>query len=87
MQFAQIIPSAPALSIVNGHPTTLSTQVAEYFEKLHKDVLKATRNLIESAPELNGQNFAPVEIKDRGVKTSLQDGQEGLCSAVNGLHW
>lgn len=64
MQFAQIIPSVPALSIVNGHPTTLSTQVAEYFGKLHKDILKATRNLIESAPELNEQNFAPVEIKD-----------------------
>ncbi len=64
MQLTQIIPSAPALSIVNGHPTTLSTQVAEYFGKLHKDVLKATRNLIESAPELNGRNFAPVEIKD-----------------------
>ena len=64
MQLTQLIPSAPALSIVNGHPTTLSTQVAEYFGKLHKDVLKATRNLIESAPELNGRNFAPVEIKD-----------------------
>lgn len=64
MQLTQLTPSAPALSIVNGHPTTLSTQVAEYFGKLHKDVLKATRNLIESAPELNGRNFAPVEIKD-----------------------
>ena len=56
--------SVPALNIINGRPTALSTQVAEFFGKLHKDVLKAIRNLISSAPELNERNFAPVEIKD-----------------------
>ena len=64
MQFTQITPSVPSLEVVNGHPTTLSTHVAEFFGKLHKDVLKAVRNLTESVPELNGRNFAPVEIKD-----------------------
>lgn len=56
--------NVPVLKVVDGKPTTLSTQVAEYFGKQHKDILKAIRNILEYAPELNGRNFAPVEFKD-----------------------
>ena len=56
--------NVPALEIINGKPTTLSTQVAEYFGKQHKDILKAIRNVLEYAPRLNGRNFSPVEFKD-----------------------
>ena len=64
MQLSQALNKVPALSVINGKPTTLSTQVAEYFGKQHKDILKAIRNILEYAPELNGRNFAPVEFKD-----------------------
>lgn len=30
----------PVVSIVNGQPTTLSTDISNFFEKPHNDVLK-----------------------------------------------
>jgi Rha family phage regulatory protein len=36
--------------------------VSAFFEKQHKDVLKAIRNLIEQEPELE-RNFAPFTIQ------------------------
>ena len=71
MQFMQITPSTsaqnsslPIVQIADGHATTLSTQVADYFGKRHDNVIRSVKCLIKSAPELNGRNFAPVEIKD-----------------------
>lgn len=55
---------APALEIINGQPTTLSNHVASYFKKLHKNVIRDIRNLVNTAPELNGLNFELVEIAD-----------------------
>lgn len=49
--------SVPALNVINGRPTALSTQVAEFFGKLHKNVIRDIRNLIESIPELGRLNF------------------------------
>ena len=64
MQFAQITPSVPALEVVNGHPTTLSTQVAEYFGKNHQHVTRDIRNLIEKCPDLGVSNFGQTTYKD-----------------------
>lgn len=63
MQATNIIPSVPALEVVNGHPTTLSTQVAEYFGKRHDSVLRDIRNLIQKCENLNLHNFVEVDYK------------------------
>lgn len=49
---------------MNNTVTALSTDVAKLFSKLHKDVLRSIRSLIEQAPSLNERNFALVEVKD-----------------------
>ncbi len=51
------------LVMENNQPMASSLLVAELFEKQHKDVLKAIRNL-EIPDEFCELNFAPVEYKD-----------------------
>lgn len=64
MQATNIVPSVPSLEVVNGHPTTLSTQVAEYFGKNHQHVTRDIRNLIEKCPDLGVSNFGQSTYKD-----------------------
>lgn len=64
MSFQNICAPAPVVSVVNNTVTALSTDVAKLFSKLHKDVLRSIRSLIEQAPSLNERNFALVEVKD-----------------------
>ena len=59
---ALTIPS-PVLAVVNGIPTTTSFQVAELFDRLHKNVLRDIQAL-ECSPEFNRLNFEPVEYTD-----------------------
>ena len=68
MQDTNFIPSVPALEVVNGHPTTLSTHVAEYFGKRHDNVIRDIRNLIESAPSLGHLNFEESYYKSEQGK-------------------
>lgn len=68
MQFMQAIPSVPSLEVVNGHPTTLSVQVAEYFGKRHDNVIRDIRKLIESAPSLGHLNFEESSYKNEQGK-------------------
>ena len=68
MQFMQAIPSVPSLEVVNGHPTTLSVQVAEYFGKRHDNVIRDIRKLIESAPSLGLLNFEESSYKNEQGK-------------------
>ena len=49
----------PTVSVINNTVVTSSVAVASFFGKLHKDVLRAIRVLIDSAPELGQRNFAP----------------------------
>ncbi|MFA6904419.1 MAG: Rha family transcriptional regulator [Gallionellaceae bacterium] len=46
----------PQLTVVNGHATTTSKQIAEHFGKQHKDVLRAIESL-ECTPEFRQRNF------------------------------
>ena len=64
MLLTQAVPSVPSLEVVNGHPTTLSTQVAEYFGKNHQHVTRDIRNLIEKCPDLGVSNFGQTTYKD-----------------------
>lgn len=48
------------VTIIGGQPVTTSLKVAEVFGKLHKDVLRAIRNLESQIPaEVSQRNFAP----------------------------
>ncbi|MBL8474199.1 MAG: Rha family transcriptional regulator [Rhodocyclaceae bacterium] len=58
----------PRVSIVSGAVTTTSIAIAEHFGKLHKDVLKAIRNL-DCSKGFHGRNFAPVEYQDEKGET------------------
>lgn len=49
----------PIVSVIDNTVVTSSVAVASFFGKLHKDVLRAIRVLIDSAPELGQRNFAP----------------------------
>ena len=64
MSFQDIFAPALVFSLLNNTVTALSTDVAKLFSKLHKDVLRSIRSLIEQAPSLNERNFALVEVKD-----------------------
>lgn len=54
-------------------PVTTSLVVSERFGKLHKDVLKAVKNL-DCSDDFNGRNFAPVEYTDaKGESRPMYD--------------
>ncbi|HBM0098419.1 TPA: ash family protein, partial [Salmonella enterica subsp. enterica serovar Blitta] len=55
--------SHPEVTIENGRAVTTSVAVAEYFRKMHKDVLKKIDNL-DCSPEFTERNFAPSEYTD-----------------------
>ncbi|EDY2188882.1 transcriptional regulator [Salmonella enterica subsp. enterica] len=59
--------SHPDVTIENGRAVTTSVAVAEYFRKMHKDVLKKIDNLDCSA-EFSERNFAPAEYTDEQGK-------------------
>lgn len=52
----------PQLTVVNGHATTTSLQVAEHFGKLHKNVMLAIQNL-ECSQEFSRLNFKPTSFE------------------------
>jgi len=47
-----------------------SRDVASFFGKNHKDVLRAIRNLVKSEPVLGRRNFAPYKINDLTGETT-----------------
>ena len=58
-----------ALKSINGKdvPAVTSLQVAEHFQKNHKDVL---RDIEKCSHGFNERNFAPVEYTDAKGETS-----------------
>lgn len=54
---------APVLAVVDGIPTTTSTDVARHFGKRHDDVLKAVRNLIGQLDGEHLRNFAEASVE------------------------
>lgn len=54
---------AELVSVKNNQVVTSSLQVAEYFGKRHKDVLRSI-SMLECSMDFNQRNFAPVTYKD-----------------------
>lgn len=46
------------ITVVNGKPTVTSKQVADHFGKIHRDVMRAIRNELETAGDFGVRNFA-----------------------------
>ncbi|ECZ6617465.1 transcriptional regulator [Salmonella enterica] len=78
--------SHPEVTIENGRAVTTSVAVAEYFRKMHKDVLKKIDNLDCSA-EFNERNFAPVDYTDAKVekRPAYQITKNGFVFLVMGF--
>ena len=55
---------SPAITIVDGKPTTLSTDLARYFGKLHANVLRDIRNLLPQLTAGGVLNFEETHVTD-----------------------
>lgn len=54
--------SSPVVTVCDGVVTTLSTDVACFFEKRHNDVIRAIENIIATLPTDRLRNFAQTEV-------------------------
>lgn len=64
-QSVQAAHGAITLSVIDGTPTTFSSEVAQHFGKAHDDVLRKIRTLTADTPaDFNARNFAAVETTD-----------------------
>lgn len=62
--------TSEAFKIIEGRPVTSSIKVAEYFGKLHKNVIRDIEELTSKKPELRECNFALAEeVKQVGATT------------------
>ena len=68
-QTVSISVPVPHVFVKDDHAVTTSLDVAGYFNKSHKDVLKAVRAIIESRQQLAGRNFAPGSYTDKNNQT------------------
>ena len=76
------------IQIHDGQPVTTSLKISEVFEKSHKDVLKAMKN-IEVSEEFGRRNFAPTSYIDQQNKTCpmyylTEKGATRLITAFSG---
>ena len=55
--------TAPAITICNGLATVLTTNIAEVFEKVHRNVVRDVEDIIQRTPEDRRGNFIPVELE------------------------
>ena len=62
---ASVVAARPELSIRDGIVTTTSIQVAQYFGKRHRDVMRAIKNLISELQESDARNFAQTCVDTR----------------------
>ncbi|MHC1791807.1 Rha family transcriptional regulator [Solidesulfovibrio sp.] len=63
---------SPVVTVIDGHPVVSSTEVAEHFQKQHKDVLKRIESLLQELPDEHKRNFAlmfvSVEVGQGAVR-------------------
>lgn len=69
---AAVVSARPELAVHDGIVTTTSTQVAQFFGKRHRDVMRAIRNLVSEMQEGHARNFArmsqEVEVGNGGMR-------------------
>lgn len=62
--FTSMTNTIPSVEIVDGKPKTTSLQVAAFFGKEHKNVLRDIQNVLETVGNFTGLNFELSEYKD-----------------------
>ncbi|WP_334470417.1 Rha family transcriptional regulator [Arsenophonus sp. PmNCSU2021_1] len=69
----QISAIPPKVTVHNGKAITTSQNVADYFAKLHKNVIRSIQ-LLDCSPEFNRLNFEPVNyIDSKGEKRLMYE--------------
>ncbi|MDH1700282.1 Rha family transcriptional regulator [Comamonas terrigena] len=69
------VSARPELSIHDGAVTTTSIQVAQYFGKRHRDVMRTIRSLTTEMPDDHARNFARmVHVVEIGSGASREEG-------------
>ena len=69
------VSARPELSIHDGTVTTTSIQVAQYFGKRHRDVMRAIRSLTAEMADDHARNFARmVHVVEIGSGASREEG-------------
>ncbi|EHZ8441670.1 Rha family transcriptional regulator [Salmonella enterica] len=78
--------SHPEVTIENGRAVTTSVAVAEYFRKLHKNVIQKIETL-DCSPEFTRLNFQPSEYTDATGRTlpAYQITKNGFVFLVMGF--
>lgn len=63
----------PKVTVHNGKAIATSQNVADYFAKLHKNVIRSIQ-LLDCSPEFNRLNFEPVNyIDSKGEKRLMYE--------------
>lgn len=76
------------VTLQDGRPVCLSTDIAERFSKAHKDVLRAIdRVRQECGAEFDGRNFAPISYRDKNnrEKPAYAMTRDGFSLVVMGF--
>lgn len=56
------VQTTPVVTVVDGNVTTLSTDVATFFEKNHRDVVRSIENILSTVSEDRVRNFAQTVV-------------------------
>lgn len=56
------VQNTPVVTVVDGSVTTLSTDVATFFEKNHRDVVRSIENILSTVSEDRVRNFAQTVV-------------------------
>lgn len=56
------VQATPVVTVVDGNVTTLSTDVASFFEKQHKHVIAAIENIVATLPQERQPNFRQTVV-------------------------
>ena len=56
------VQNIPVVTVVDGHVTTLSTDVATFFEKEHSKVIRSIENIIATLPQERLGNFSQTVV-------------------------
>lgn len=53
----------PIVNVIDGVQTILSSNIAEFFQKEHKNVLRDIEGILNSFPENRRSNFIEVQLE------------------------
>ena len=64
--------TTPVLTVVDGHATATSLDIARHFDKLHKNVLRDIKDLVDQLPPERELNFEPTLFEVPGPNGAIR---------------